>query len=116
MVFMPERVISPAKLLHFLHGSVGRLERPDPGVALDVVANVPGGDGMPGGKRRAANHALHVLGDDLFVADPILHRADRAVFIKDVRDLRDGGPRVNRLGRDDAIIAARQLFRDRWSR
>ena len=68
------------------------------------------GNGMTCGKRRAPNHELHALGNDLFIANSVLNRANRALVIKDVFDLGNGHPGMNRFGRDDAVIAARQLF------
>src|ERR1700722_14052423 len=66
-------------------------------------------DGMPGGKRRATDHELHVLGDDFFVAYSVLYRADCAFVVKNVGYLCDGRSGMDRLGRDNAVIAARQL-------
>src|SRR5580700_3122382 len=89
---------------------MGLFERSNPGVTFDVVTDMSGCNGMTSWKRRASNHELHALRNDLFVADSVLNRADRALVIKDVLDLGDCDSGMNRLGRDDAVIAARQLF------
>src|ERR1700704_3897641 len=60
------------------HRCVRRFEGTNPGVALDVEADMAGSDWMSGGERRATNDILHMLGDDLLVADAVLHRTDSA--------------------------------------
>src|SRR5277367_3588484 len=65
---------------------------------------------MPGRKGRASNHELHALRENLFVADAVLNRTNCALIVKDVGDLRDCDPSMNRLGRDNAIVAARQIL------
>src|SRR5258708_28400641 len=65
---------------------------------------------MPGGKGRSANHMLPMFRDDFFVANAVLHRAHRCVLTKGMSRLRDGNTRMDCFGRDDAIVAARQLF------
>src|SRR5579863_1790322 len=64
---------------------------------------------MPGGKGRTTNHKLHTLRDNFFVADPVLHGTNRALVIKDVRDLGNCDSSMDRLGRDDPIVAAWQI-------
>ena len=66
---------------------------------------------MSRGKCGAANHVLHMLRDDLFVADAVLHGADRAVFVEGARRLRDGDTSVNGLSGDDAKFAVRKFIR-----
>src|SRR5450631_2510978 len=92
------------------HGRVRRLKGTNPSVTFDVEADVAGSNGMSSGKRRAPNDILHVFRDDLFVADAVLHGADRAVLIECASNLRDSAPGVDRFGGDDAIVAARQLL------
>src|SRR5207253_1028395 len=53
---------------------------------------------------------LYALGDEFFVAYSVLHRADGAALIEKVRGFRDGDLGVRGLSRDNAVIAARQLF------
>ena len=63
---------------------------------------------MTGGQRHPADHARHVRGDHLLVADPVLHAADRAVR----EDPRGGGDRRlgdGPLGGEDAERAVRDL-------
>src|SRR5205807_1597639 len=82
----------------------------DPSIALDVVADVAGLDDVSGGKSGAANHKLHALGYELFVAHAVLHRADGAALVEQMRSLRDGDFGVRGLGGDNAVIAAREFF------
>src|SRR5204862_4655055 len=91
-------------------GSIGRLEGTDPSIALNVVADVTRLDDVAGGKSGAANHVFHPLGDQLLVADAVLHRADGAAFFEQMGSLRDGDFGVRSLGGDNAVIAARQFF------
>src|ERR1700704_6164111 len=63
-----------SQLFYLRHGCVRRFEGTNPRVALDVEADMAGSDWMPGGKRRATDDMLHVFGDDLLVADAVLHR------------------------------------------
>src|ERR1700675_445756 len=99
-----------SKLFDFRDGRIRRFERANPGVALDVETNVARSDWMSRGERRAANDILNVFRYDFFVADTILHRADSAILVERARNLRDGATRVDGLGGDDAIIAARKFL------
>ena len=63
-----------------------------------------------GRKRRAADHMLDVLRDDLLVADPVLHRANGALGERR-RGRLDRRGRVHALRRDDPEVARRQLGR-----
>ena len=67
-------------------------------------------DDVAGGKSSAANHIFHALGDEFFVANAVLHRADGAALVEQMRSLRDGDFGVRSLGGDYAVIAARQFF------
>ena len=67
-------------------------------------------DDVAGGKSGAANHIFHALGDEFFVADAVLHRADSAALIEQMRSLRDSDLGVRGFSGHDAIIAARQFF------
>src|SRR5579862_6042761 len=98
------------KLVDACHGRVGGLEWADPGVAGNVVADVAGLHDVPGGKSGAADHELHALGDDFFVAHAILYGADRAILCEDVRSLLDGRAGVRGFGGDDAVVAGRDGF------
>ena len=64
---------------------------------------------MSCGKRRTSNHKLDAFRNNFFVADTVLNRANRALVVKDIGDLRDCDPGMNRLGRDNAVVAARQF-------
>src|SRR5579862_230291 len=97
------------KFFDSFHRSFGRLEGTDPGVALDVEANVSGRDGVACGKSCAPNYELHLFGDDFFVTHAVLYGANRAVVVEDVRGLGNGIPSVDRLGRDNAKVAARKF-------
>ena len=110
IMFMPGRVSKLGQFFDFFHRSVGRLERADPGVTLNVITDVPGRDDVAGGKSGAANHELHMLRDNFFVAHAVLNRADRAVVIENVRGLFDGDAGMNALGGDDAVVAARNFL------
>src|SRR5262249_7866116 len=70
------------ELLDARHRRGRRLEGSDPSVALDVVADVAGRDGVTGGKGCAANHQPYMLGDQLFVACTVLHGANGAASIE----------------------------------
>ena len=85
---MPERVISPASSSTLLMEVSRRFEGANPGVALDVVTDMSGRDRVTGGKGRAPDHILHMLGDDFFIAHAVLHRAHRTVVVENVRHLR----------------------------
>ena len=67
-------------------------------------------DDVAGGKSGAANHKFHALGDQLLVADAVLHRADGAALVEQMRSLRDGDFGVSGFSSDNAVIAARQFF------
>ena len=64
---------------------------------------------MARGKGRSTDYVLHVFGDDLLIPDAVLHGAHRAGFIEGTGSLRDRSPGMNRLGGDDAIVAARKF-------
>jgi hypothetical protein len=96
-------------LLHARVGCVGRFEWANPGVAIDVKGGVPGLDNMTRRKRCAANDGANMLGDNLFIADTILHGADGAVRSKDVRGLFDGATCVRALGGYDSKVAQRNF-------
>src|SRR5258707_11923047 len=66
---------------------------------------------MSGGKRGATNDALHVLRDDLFVPDSVLHGADGAILVEGAGNLRDRVTGVDCFGSDDAIVAPRKFPR-----
>src|ERR1700733_9763499 len=99
------------EFLHLRHRSMSRLKRPNPCISLDVESNMARRNGMPGRKRRSTNHILHMLGNNLFVAHSILHRAHRASRIENLRDLSDCAPGVYGLGGNDAVVAPRNFFR-----
>jgi hypothetical protein len=92
------------------HRCVRRFEGTNPGVALDVEAEVAGSDGMSGGERGATNDVLHVFRNDLFVADAVLHGADSAVRVESSGNLRDGATGVDGFGGNDAIVTARKFL------
>src|SRR2546430_8288734 len=71
-----------SELVDHAHGSVGRLEGANPGIALNVVSDVPGLDDAAGGKSSSANYVFHALGDELFVAHSVLNRADGAALVE----------------------------------
>src|ERR1700690_2492219 len=65
---------------------------------------------MSGGKSRSTDHTLHVVGNDLFVANPVLHRADSTRFIEGMGHLRNCAPGMDGLGGNDAIVAMRNFI------
>ena len=65
---------------------------------------------LAGRERGATNDVLHMLRDDLFVADAVLHGTDSAVLVEGASNLRDRAAGVNGLGGDDAIVAARKFL------
>ena len=69
-----------------------------------------GRDDVAGGKGSAADYVLHFSCDQFFVAHAVLHRADGAALVEEMRALRDGLLGVHGFGRDNAVVAARQLF------
>jgi hypothetical protein len=87
-----------------------RLERAEGRVALDVPLDVTRLDDVTGRERRAADHALDVLGDRLLVADAVLDGGDGAVR-EGVRGRGDRRGGVHRLRRDDAEVARGQRGR-----
>src|SRR5579863_7718914 len=91
------------------HRSVGRLERSNPRVTFDVIADMSRPNRMPGRKCRTSNNELNAFSNDFFVAHTVLNRANRALVVKDVRDLSDRDSGMNRLGRNNAVVATRQL-------
>ncbi len=50
-----------------------------------------------------------MLRDQFFVADAVLHRADRAVLVKAASGAANGGLGMDGLGGDDAVVAERQF-------
>ena len=58
----------------------------------------------------AANHVSDALGDDLFVAQSVLHGANCGGISEDVCRLLDGRARVQAFSREDAEIARRDLL------
>src|ERR1700687_6035776 len=64
------------ELFHSRVRRVGRLERTDPGIAVNVETDVPRFNDMACRKRSATNHTGHMLGENFFVADTVLHRTD----------------------------------------
>ncbi len=94
------------KFFDLRHWRVRWLERADPGVALDIEADVAGCDGMSGRKCGAADDVLHVLGDELFIANSVLHGADGAVLVERPGDLRHGTLGVDGFRGNDTVVAA----------
>src|SRR5436853_7870576 len=66
------------KALDKLIGRVRGLVGPDPGVAVDVKADVSRSDKMACRKRRSANPVSCLLAKNVFVANAVLQRAHRA--------------------------------------
>ncbi len=69
---------------------MGWFERANPGVAIDVKAHVARFNHVACRKSRAANYARNVLRENLFIADAVLHGANRAACFENVSDLFDG--------------------------
>ena len=65
---------------------------------------------MASGEGCASNHELHALRDNFFVTDTVLNRADRALVVKDIGDLRNRDSGMDRLGRDNAVITPGQFL------
>src|SRR5216684_5061072 len=86
-------------------------ERANPGVAIDVKAHVARFNQVARRKSRAADHARNVLRENLFVAYPVLHGADRAARAKNLRGLLDGRPRMRALRGHNSEIARGNLPR-----
>src|SRR4029077_7911613 len=85
------------KLLDARIGSIRWFERADPGIPVDVEADVPGFDDMPGWEGGAANDVAHAPCENFFVTHPILHRANSAGGAEQMSRLLDGGTRVRAL-------------------
>ena len=100
------------ELRHLVARGGLRLERPEPGVPRCVEPHHAGRGHRARGQDRAADHPRHQLGEDLLVAEPVLHAGDGRVG-EHVGTRRHGGPRVLGLGRDDAQRARRHVGRRR---
>src|SRR5882672_11901112 len=61
------------QLLNQRIGSARRLEWPDPQIAVELEPGMPGTTHVRGHRRRPSNYILHMLGDDFFVAQTVLH-------------------------------------------
>src|SRR3569832_43979 len=61
------------KLFHFRKGSVGGLEGAKPGVAGNVETDMAGFNDVTGRECGSTNHIADVLGNDLLIADAVLH-------------------------------------------
>ncbi len=81
----------------------------NPGIAIDVKAHVARFNHVACRKSRAANHARNVLRENFFIADAVLHGANRAARAKNVRGLHDGGTRVRALRGHDSEITKGNL-------
>ena len=95
------------KLIRCVRG----LEWPDPSVPADIKAYVSRFDHAPSGKCRATNYIFHVLGKNLFVANPILHGAYRAARAKNMLCLLDRRTCVRTFRSDNSKITNRDLRR-----
>ena len=89
---------------------VGRFERTDPGIAVDVEADVAGFDYMASRKRGATNDVAHVFREDFFIAYTVLHGANSAGVAEKVGGLLDSWAGVCALGRDNSEFADRNFF------
>ena len=85
-----------------------RLEGTEPGVTGGVEADDARLGHRARGEDRAADDARHQLGDDLLVAQPVLHAGHRRVG-EDVGAGRHGRAGVLGLGGDDAEVAGRHV-------
>src|SRR5690349_13609425 len=85
-----------------------RLERPEPGVPGRVVPHYAGRHDRPGRDDAAADDPRHQFGDHLLVAEPVLH-ADHGGAGQGRPRPRHRGPRVQRLGGDQAEVARGQV-------
>src|SRR6266481_325934 len=92
------------------HRRIAGLERTNPSISFDVIADVTGSDRMSCRKCCSTNDVFHMLGDNFFIADAILYRAHCASFIEDMRHLGDRHLCVNRFGGDNTVVASWQLL------
>src|SRR5579872_607001 len=97
--------------LHPVHRSATRLEGSNPGVALNVVANVAGFDHMARRECGPSNHVTNVLGKNFLVANSILHGANSGSLGKKMSCGGNGGARVNALCGYDPKIANGNFMR-----
>ena len=104
----PARAEQPGQPLDLAHRRGPRLERPEPGVPGRVVPHHAGRHDRPGRDDAPADDPRHQLGDDLLVAEPVLH-ADHGRAGQGRPRARDRGPRVQRLGGDQAEVARGQV-------
>ena len=103
----------PGEPLGLAHRRRAGLERAEPRVPGRVVPDHAGRDDGACGDDAAADDPRHQLGDDLLVAEPVLQADDGRVG--------EGGaraghrrPGVQRLGRDQAEVAVREVARVRF--
>ena len=66
---------------------------------------------MPGWKGGSADHLLHMLSNNFFVTDSILHGTDGTLPVESPSGLCYRRRCVDRFGRDNTIIATRQFKR-----
>ena len=88
-----------------------RLEWPERRVALHVPLHDTRLEHLAGRERRAADHAVDVLGERLLVAHAVHHGRDRAAVPEDVRGRGDRRTGVHGLRRDDPELAGRDRAR-----
>ncbi len=92
-------------------GSVCRLKRADPGIAVNIKPNVAGFDDVTGRECRTANYKSHVFRQNFFIAYAVLYRADGAGVAEQVSGLLDRRAGVRALGSDDSEFARRDFLR-----
>src|SRR5260370_12841654 len=90
-------------------GSVCRLKRADPGIAVNIKPNVAGFDDVTGRECRTANYKSHVFRQNFFIAYAVLYRADGAGVAEQVSGLLDRRAGVRALGSDDSEFARRDF-------
>ena len=97
----------PSQFLHIAHGSVGGFERANPGIALNVVADVSRFDGCPAGKvvPRTTYFTCSAMISSL--PTPFCTEHTTLSSSKICATCAAGIPGVDCLGGDDAVVAAR---------
>src|SRR5262249_2206995 len=85
------------------------LEWTDPGVSSNVKTNMPWSNRMARRESGSANDKFHMLRNDLFVADTVLHGTHGAVFVEGAGGLSNGITSVNRLGGNYAVVTSRKF-------
>src|SRR5262249_50868879 len=99
------------EFFHALIRSTGRLKRTCPKIAVELEARMSRRHQVCSHGCGSANHVGSVLGDDLFIAQPVLYRADDARVTEYMGCLLNRHARMQALGGEDSEITSRKILR-----